>query len=75
MKIFGKHIRRAKTIRKILQSRPVDYQYFDRLLTIYECRLFGLCIYRTTHSFDKLKYKFINGDVNSERGTSDRIKP
>jgi len=59
-------IKRSKTIRKNLKKYKIisDSQKWLRVLEIYECRIFGLCIYRNEISFQKAKNKILN--ENSE---------
>jgi hypothetical protein len=55
MIIFGIVIRRAKSIREILDIATKEGRnngvFFHHLVAIYNCRIFGLCIYRTMYNW------------------------
>jgi len=54
--IVGKYIiHKSSYILNILASEPKDEKLYDRMMQIYECRLFGLCVYRNEQSFKKLE--------------------
>ena len=50
-------VRKAKTIRKIIVEKPITINdlLLDMMIQIYECRIFGLCVYRTEASYKKQK--------------------
>lgn len=55
-------IKRARTIRKRIQNRnSKDKILLERMLQIYNCRLFGLCIYRTENDYIKMKQRILKG--------------
>jgi hypothetical protein len=49
-------IRKASTIKKRIHLNKYDLVYTARMLQIYECRILGLCIYRSEPSFKKYYY-------------------
>jgi len=57
MKIFNRHIHSAKYIKHCLLSPHPTATKEDKiqLLQIYECRILGVCIYRTVGSYINLK--------------------
>lgn len=57
MKIGKVYIHKAKTILNRLNERKYDEKYFKRVVQIYECRVLGLCIYRTEHSYQGMYTK------------------
>lgn len=59
---IGEHIiRRSSVIRKKLIKWPEEMgsHTYWAVLQIYQCRIFGLCHYRTTDSDRKLHEKFL----------------
>ena len=64
---LGKHIiRKSSTIKKRLIDHPecINSLDFWKVLQIYECRIFGLCIYRDTHSEKELYNKILNKSLS-----------
>lgn len=72
MKICKLHIHSAKYIKHVL-GRPKRHSKTEdriRLLQIYECRVLGLCFYRTEGSYLRLKAQ----DLTSTKPTINEIK-
>lgn len=62
MKVGKYIIRRAKTIKHILQS--IDQgskEDATRMLQIYSCRFCGICFYRNEQTFINERKQFFNG--------------
>tara|TARA_R110002124_G_C8592620_1_gene483493 strand:+ start:277 stop:468 length:192 start_codon:yes stop_codon:yes gene_type:complete len=61
MKIGKYIIRRAKTIKHILQNRDQGTkEAVARMLQIYSCRFCGICFYRNEQTFIKERKQFFN---------------
>lgn len=69
MRIRNFIIHRASTIKLQLigeiMKQDVKRTNFIRLMQIYECRLFGVCIYREEHCFNKLKKEILDAIPDS----------
>ena len=61
MKIGKYIIRRAKTIKHILQNRRDRRNInVERMIQIYSCRFCGICFYRDEQTFIKERKQFFN---------------
>ena len=57
--IIGKYvIRKARTIKnKLINRQCGSDEDITRMLQIYNCRIFGICFYRTESEFHKEKHQ------------------
>jgi hypothetical protein len=73
MKIGNIIIHRASTMRKILVRNVdtivtrSDQRMFDQVFQAYQCRVFGICIYRSTDSDERLKRRIIKEAKKKEK--------
>jgi hypothetical protein len=64
VKIGNYILRRSSTIKKrLINTKRKDKIVIARTMQIYQCRMFGVCFYRSENSYEKLK-KEINRAIS-----------
>lgn len=62
MYLFGFNIRRASTVKSRMElaakdftlGKAIDFRMFCEFNGVYNARMFGICIYRSSNEFDKI---------------------